>query len=191
MLLKILLLTGSPGLLGHPTGGRLAACWQSLQCRSPGRACNPPAYYSRSRCGPGHVARYLREHGAQVYGIDLSLELVERARRLNPGIEFHQGTMFALEAADATWAGITAFYSIIHVPRTDHVLVLSEMRRVLRPGGLLLLVFHVGDGVVHFDELWQQSVSIDFHFFRTEEVVDSLRSMFDLPLVSPLVVGLI
>ena len=127
-------------------------------------------------CGPGHVARYLREHGTQVYGIDLSPELVERARRLNPGIEFHQGNMFALDAADATWAGITAFYSIIHVPRTDHVLVLSEMRRVLRPGGLLLLAFHVGDGVVHFDELWGQSVSVDFHFFRTEEVADSLRS---------------
>jgi SAM-dependent methyltransferase len=127
-------------------------------------------------CGPGHVARYLHEHEAQVYGIDLSPELVERARRLNPGIEFQQGNMFALDAADATWVGITAFYSIIHVPRTDHVLVLAEMRRVLRPDGLLLLAFHVGDGVVHFDELWEQSVSIDFHFFRTEEVADSLRT---------------
>jgi SAM-dependent methyltransferase len=84
--------------------------------------------------------------------------------------------MYALDAADATWAGIVAFYSIIHVPRTDHVLVLSEMRRVLRPGGLLLLAFHIGDEVVHFDELWGQSVSLDFYFFCTEDVADSLRS---------------
>jgi SAM-dependent methyltransferase len=127
-------------------------------------------------CGPGHVARYLNEHGVQVTGIDLSPELVERARWLNPDIEFQQGNMFALNTADATWTGIVAFYSIIHVPHADHVAVLSEMRRVLRPGGLLLLAFHVGDKVIHFDELWKQTVSVDFHFFRTGEVADSLRS---------------
>ena len=39
----------------------------------------------------------------------LSSELVERARQLNPDIKFEQGNMFALNAADATWAGIVAF----------------------------------------------------------------------------------
>ena len=127
-------------------------------------------------CGPGHVARYLREQGAQVFGIDLSSELVQRARRLNSGIEFQQGNMFALDAPEAAWAGIVAFYSIIHMPRTDHMAVFSEMRRVLQPGGFLLLAFHVGDEMVHFDNLWDQTVSIDFHFFRSDEVADSLRS---------------
>jgi SAM-dependent methyltransferase len=126
-------------------------------------------------CGPGHVARYLREHGVQVCGLDLSSELVERARQLNPDVKFEQGNMFALNAADATWAGIVAFYSIIHIPRTDHVPVLSEMRRVLRSGGLLLLAFHVGDEVVHFDELWGQAVSLDFHLFCADAVVGALR----------------
>jgi SAM-dependent methyltransferase len=127
-------------------------------------------------CGPGHVARYLHERGVEVCGIDLSPELVQRARALNPGIEFQQGNMFALNAADATWAGIVAFYCIIHIPRTDHVRVLSEMRRVLRSGGLLLLAFHLGNDSVHFDELWGCTVSVDFHFFRTDEVAGSLRS---------------
>jgi SAM-dependent methyltransferase len=127
-------------------------------------------------CRPGHVARYLRQQGAQVFGIDLSPELVERARRLNPGTEFQQGNMFALDAPEAAWAGIVAFYSIIHVPRPDHMVVFSEMRRVLQPGGLLLLAFHVGDEIVHLDNLWEQTVSIDFHFFRSDEVADSLRS---------------
>ncbi len=119
--------------------------------------------------------RYLCEHGVQVCGLDLSSELVERARQLNPDIKFEQGNMFALNAADATWAGIVAFYSIIHIPRTDHVPVFSEMRRVLRSGGLLLLAFHVGDEVVHFDELWGQAVSLDFHLFCADAVVLALR----------------
>lgn len=127
-------------------------------------------------CGPGHVARYLHEHGVEVCGVDLSPGLVQRALQLNPGIDFQLGNMYALDAPDATWAGIVAFYTIIHVCRTEHVLVLSEMRRVLRPGGLLLLAFHVGDEIRHFDELWGQAVSLDFHFFRSNEVADSLRS---------------
>ncbi len=127
-------------------------------------------------CCPGHVARYLHEHGVEICGIDLSPELVERAVQLNPGIEFRQGDMYALDSADATWAAIIAFYSIIHIPPSEHLLVLSEIGRVLRPGGLLLLAFHIGDEILHFEELWGQAVSIDFHLFRTEEVADSLRS---------------
>ena len=49
------------------------------------------------------------------------------------------------------------------------------MRRVLRSGGLLLLAFHVGDEVVHFDELWGQDVSLDFHLFCADAVAGALR----------------
>jgi len=127
-------------------------------------------------CGPGHVARYLHEHGAQVCGIDLSPDMVERARRLNPGIAFRQGDMLALDAADGAWAGIVAFYSIIHVPRGDVVRALRELRRVLRPGGLLLLAFHIGDTVIHLDEWWGHKVCIDFSFFRSDEMAGYLKS---------------
>ena len=49
------------------------------------------------------------------------------------------------------------------------------MKRGLRPGGLLLLGFHVGDEAVHLDEWWGQPVNLDFHFFHPEEMADSLR----------------
>jgi SAM-dependent methyltransferase len=127
-------------------------------------------------CGPGHVGRYLWEQGVEVCGIDLSIELVERARRLNPGIDFQQGDLFELGVKDAIWAGIIAFYSIIHAPSSDHVLAFCEMRRVLRPGGLVLVAFHVGEQVLHFDELWGQNVFIDFYLFRSSAVADALRS---------------
>src|SRR5689334_18005795 len=46
-------------------------------------------------CGPGHVARYLRDRGADAFGIDLSPAMVEQAAQANPGIEFRQGNMRA------------------------------------------------------------------------------------------------
>jgi hypothetical protein len=60
------------------------------------------------------------------------------------------------------------------VPRDRVVDTLREFRRVLRPRGLLLLAFHIGTDVVHLDEWWGHPVSVDFTFFRTDEIERSL-----------------
>jgi len=127
-------------------------------------------------CGPGQIARFLRRQGAKALGVDLSPDTVQLARRLNPGIEFHTGNMLALDVADDVWGGIAAFCSIIHVPRGDVVRALVELKRVLVPGGLLLLSFHVGDEDMHLDELWGESVSMDFFFFTQAEMAGYVAS---------------
>jgi SAM-dependent methyltransferase len=127
-------------------------------------------------CGPGHVARYLHERGVKICGVDISTEMVERACRLTPGVEFRQGDMMALDVPDEAWAGIVAFYSVIHIPRMDVVHALRELRRVLRPGGLLLLSFHIGDNTIHLDEWWEHQVCIDFFFFQSAEMESYLTS---------------
>jgi len=48
-------------------------------------------------CGPGHVARFLHDHGAMTIGIDLSAGMVDAARATHPEVEFRQGNM--LDAA--------------------------------------------------------------------------------------------
>jgi SAM-dependent methyltransferase len=101
--------------------------------------------------------------------------MVERARRLNPGILFQQGDMRSLDVPDEAWAGLVAFYSNIHVPRGEVVPALRELRRTLRPGGLLFLAFHNGTGTMHRDEWWGHPVAIDFLFFTTEEMAGYLR----------------
>ena len=121
-------------------------------------------------CGPGHVARYLHDRGVRVVGIDLSPRMVECARKLHPTIEFQEADMEALPIPNETWAGIAAFYSLIHVPRDRVAATLREFRRVLRPRGLLLLAFHVGGDIIHLDEWWGHPVSVDFVFFRSDEV---------------------
>jgi SAM-dependent methyltransferase len=127
-------------------------------------------------CGPGHITRYLRERGVQIFGIDLSSEMIGQARTLNPDIQFRQGDMAALKFPDNTLAGIIAFYSIIHIPRGQVVDALREFRRTLLPGGVLLLSFHIGDEVVHADKWWGHDVSLDFTFFQSDEMVEYLES---------------
>jgi SAM-dependent methyltransferase/ribosomal protein S18 acetylase RimI-like enzyme len=127
-------------------------------------------------CGPGQVARYLCDRGVDAFGLDLSPGMVEQARQLNPGIEFKQGNMLSLDVEDESWGGIAAFYSIIHVPRKDVTRALRELARVLRPGGLLLLSFHLGQEVIHFDEFLEEKVSVDSYFFQRDEMEGYLRS---------------
>jgi ubiquinone/menaquinone biosynthesis C-methylase UbiE len=118
-------------------------------------------------CGPGQVARYLRDAGATVFGLDLSPQMIEQARRLNPDISFRQGNMMALSLGDRTLAGIVAFYAIVNIPKESLPLVFQEMERVLQPGGLLLLAFHIGDEVLHEKELWGRPIWMDFFLFQS------------------------
>jgi hypothetical protein len=41
---------------------------------------------------------------------------------------------------------------------------LVELRRVLRPDGLLLLAFHNDEDALHLDEWWGQNVCVDFFY---------------------------
>ena len=127
-------------------------------------------------CGPGHIARYLYGRGIQVCGMDLSRGMVERARQLNPGIEFNQGDMRALPVADNIWAGIAAFYAIVNLSSGDLAQALREMMRVLLPGGKLLLSFHIGEDSSQVEDLWDSGAALEFHFFRVSTVAGYIRS---------------
>jgi len=125
-------------------------------------------------CGPGHVARYLHDQGVRMLGIDLSPQMIDSARERSPDIEFRVGDMRTLDLSDGALAGIVAFYSLIHIGEPEMGATLRELRRVLAPGGLLLVAFHIGEETVHRDELWGHTVSLDFRFLMPSPMVARL-----------------
>ncbi len=127
-------------------------------------------------CGPGHVARFLRDAGATVFGLDLAPRMVEQARELNPDISFREGDMLALDIPDRTLAGIAAFYAIVNLPNQSLPLVFREMERVLQPGGLLLLAFHTGDEALREEELWGRPISMDFFLLPPPRIQGFLQA---------------
>jgi SAM-dependent methyltransferase len=126
-------------------------------------------------CGPGHLARYLHEQGVTTVGLDLSPGMVEVAAGLHPGLDFRVDDMTGLHLADASLAGIVSFYSIVHFEPSELGKVFQETRRVLTPGGLALVAFHVGEQVVHLDDLFGAPVSLDFRFHNPSQVIEELR----------------
>jgi SAM-dependent methyltransferase len=125
-------------------------------------------------CGPGHVARYLHERGAEVVGVDLSPAMIERARALTPGVRFDAGDMRALAVPDGAWQAIVAFYSIIHFAPAELPDVFREIRRALAPGGTLVVSFHIGSEIFHRDEWWGHAVNVDFYFLQPDDVVAAM-----------------
>lgn len=126
-------------------------------------------------CGPGQVARFLQEAGAEVFGIDLSPGMVNEARRLNPDIQFREGNMLALPLEDGLLAGIAAFYAIVNLPVELRPAAFHEMARVLTPGGVLLLTFHIGGAVLGVHELWGRPITMQFYTLDKPTILGELE----------------
>lgn len=97
-------------------------------------------------CGPGRAAAYLAARGLDVVGVDVSPAMLVAARRAHPGIEFVEGRLDDIQIPTGALDGVVCWYSIIYTPPKRLDDTFAEVRRVLAPGGHLLLAFQVGDG---------------------------------------------
>ena len=125
-------------------------------------------------CGPGHVASYLESRCTAVEGVDLSPEMVAQAIATHPTITFRIGDMFALPCETGAFGGIVAFYAIVHLQAAELVAPFVEFHRVLAPGGLVAVAFHIGSETVHVEELFGAATSLDFVMHEPEAVTGAL-----------------
>jgi SAM-dependent methyltransferase len=105
-------------------------------------------------CGTGrHATAALAAAGFRVTGLDLSARSIEAARREVPGVRFLVGDMAATTFPAASFDLVTAFYSIIHLPREEPAGLLPQVARWHRPGGGLLASLGTSRGDA-FDDDW-------------------------------------
>ena len=119
-------------------------------------------------CGPGNTAQYLNDLGMEISGLDLSEKILEQARMLHPTLHFQKGNILDLDFADNSIAGIVAFYAIVHFTEEQAGAAFREIFRVLQPGGLFLLTYHIGGETISINEFLGREVDIDFMFFTTD-----------------------
>ncbi|MEV0639618.1 class I SAM-dependent methyltransferase [Streptomyces sp. NPDC050619] len=127
-------------------------------------------------CGPGRVTGYLASLGLSVFGLDLSESMLAIARRENPGLRFQQGSMLDLDLADGALAGAMSWYSSIHTPVDRLPDLFAEFRRVLAPGGHLVVAFQAGDEPRHHDRPFGHQVSLDFQRRQPDDIAELLTT---------------
>jgi len=90
-------------------------------------------------CGTGVVSVTAARLGAQVTGLDLTPELLERAREnariAGVEIDWHEGDVEKLPFGDATFDFVLSEFGHIFAPRPE--IAIGEMLRVLKPGGTI------------------------------------------------------
>jgi len=102
-------------------------------------------------CGPGHLTAHLQSLGVGAIGIDVTSELLDHARVAHPDVAFGLASMDRLPVHDRSVDGILAWYSLIHLAPDDLDGVLDELRRVVVPGGTLVVGFFDGEVISPFD----------------------------------------
>lgn len=105
--------------------------------------------------------------GVRLTGLDLSPEMLaiarERADELGRDIDLHEGDAHVLPFADGSFDTVVCTYSLCNIP--DPQLAVNEMKRVLKPGGKLVIVDHIRAAVKPV--LWLQK-AIEFITARLE-----------------------
>jgi SAM-dependent methyltransferase len=127
-------------------------------------------------CGPGRVTAHLASLGLRVFGLDLSASMLAIARREHPDLRFEQGSMLELDLPDGALAGAVSWYSSIHTPWERLPDLFAEVRRVLAPGGHLLLAFQVGDEPGRVDRPFGHEVALDFERRQPEAMAELLEA---------------
>lgn len=93
-------------------------------------------------CGDG--ARTLANLPAGTLGLDFARQGLSLAANTVPDSRLLHAEMTAIPLAEGSVDGITAYYSVFHVPREAHLEVYKEFARVLKPGGTLLMTLPSG-----------------------------------------------
>ena len=122
-------------------------------------------------CGPGQTTKFLSDRGVDdIIGTDISAEMINVARSINPQLSFEIADMLSLQYPDRYFGSAIAFYSIVHFTYEQLELAFNEIKRVLATNGEFLFCFHVGNELVHLDNFLDKPVNIDFHFFEINKI---------------------
>ena len=89
-------------------------------------------------CGAGGYVEYLCALGAEAKGVEYDTDKVDQWLRAHPGDDrIKQGDLGGLEYGDAVFDAVLLNETLEHVP--DDNLALTEVHRVIKPGGFLFL----------------------------------------------------
>lgn len=129
-------------------------------------------------CAAGRDSALLSQNGLLVTGIDISSGLLKIAKRKFPKITFIEGNFLSLPFKNAEFDGVWAHQSLLHLETPEDVdAALAEFNRVLKPGGILLVLVKAQTGTNKTAVVTDDFSSHDrfFQYFTPSEIKQRLQ----------------
>ena len=122
-------------------------------------------------CGPAQVSRRALAGGARAAGVDLTPAMLAIARRQVPLVPLTCGDVLALPYRQGVAAAAIAWYSLHNLPRRLLPLALTELRRVVRPGSVVVIATHAGKGEETIEQVRSgRSENVTITYYEAEEL---------------------
>jgi ubiquinone/menaquinone biosynthesis C-methylase UbiE len=121
-------------------------------------------------CGPGNFTNYLQKKGFNIEGIDLSREMIKIAKLKNPQGHFKIMDMRKLKYDDASFEGLLAAHSLIHIPSGEIPQTLKEFYEILKPGGAMMIIAQEGEPDKIVNEPLKKDEKIFINFFSPKRL---------------------
>jgi ubiquinone/menaquinone biosynthesis C-methylase UbiE len=132
-------------------------------------------------CGSGGDSKKLVENGLEVIGIDLSRKMISRAKKEVERAEFKRMDMIKMTFEEGVFDGVWVAKALSNVPSKEVSKAVKEIKRVLKPGGVLgvaVLAENGGEG--------REGVEVDIHdprgkikafykYFTKKEIEEDLK----------------
>lgn len=130
-------------------------------------------------------------YGYTTYGIEMNVEQLNSANQFaaerGQNLNIHQGDMRQLAISDESMSFVYSYNSIFHMRKQDVKEAINELKRVLKPGGLLFVNFltikdfRVGDGVDLGEHQYEQmDDELVIHSYYDYDEADSMFSDMQL-----------
>ncbi|ENM2865567.1 malonyl-ACP O-methyltransferase BioC [Citrobacter koseri] len=137
-----------------------------------GREC---AHVLDAGCGPGRMSRFWREQGCEVTALDLSAQMLDEARRQQAAHHYLAADIEAIPLAaalfDLAWSNLAVQWC------GDLRGALSELYRVVRPGGVVAFTSLAHGSLPELRQAWQAVDNRGHanHFLSPETIGNAMR----------------
>jgi SAM-dependent methyltransferase len=125
-------------------------------------------------CGSGQTTKFIhdkRRH--KILGLDFSENVIQLANQNFREIDFLVDDMLKSKMPSDSAGGILAFYAVVHFTYKEVEQVLKEWLRLLKPDGICLFSFHVGEEIIEaVDFLGVSGAKATWRFLDTDRVLE-------------------
>jgi SAM-dependent methyltransferase len=123
-------------------------------------------------CGRGNITKYLlsKRPDFDIFGIDIAPNMIELARKSNPGADFAVMDSRQIDEIKTKYDGIVCGFCLPYLSQSDSRKLISDCYNLLNENGLIYMSFVEGDPSKSGFQVGSSGDRVYFYFYNLEDL---------------------